>query len=865
MGEVYRATDSHLKRSVAIKVLPASVAGDTDRLARFQREAEVLAALNHPNIAAIYGLEKTPDLTALVMELVEGEDLSVLIARGPIPLADALPLARQIADALEAAHEQGIIHRDLKPANVKIRADGTVKVLDFGLAKAMDPVGTSSGEAMNSPTMTARATQMGMILGTAAYMSPEQARGKAVDRRADIWAFGVVLYELLSGRRAFEGDDISITLASVLKEDVKWEALPADLPASVRRALRRCLEKDPKRRLSAIGDARLELDEAALSPREDRVGPLSSAPAASRGQRALPWSLAALAMIAALAFAVAHLRERPKAAEQVRFSVAPPVGATRRVDGPFAVSPDGRTMAFLAVVPGNVRRLFTRRIDEGEAKPVAGTDNARAVFWSPDSRSLGFITEGGLYRTELDGAAPRRLCDVQPGEGRSLSGTWGRGVIVYASGVAGLWRVADTGGTPSPVTSLDTTKNEVSHRSPWFLPDGRHVLFLALGSGQITGVIWAVSIDDPARTRIAESTGGAAYADGWLLTTTSGARSLVAQPFDPARLTLAGAAQPVRDRLGNATNAGVPGFSVSASALAVERPPPIVHQLTWMDREGRVVGTVGPAKHISDFALAPDERRVAAGISDPESLRRELWLFGREREDGIRLTFGVDARRPMWDQDGRHVYFTTNPNFELWSLTVGSTEPKRFDNPGRFSHFEDVTRDGRYLVLKALAAATPSTVWVQRVGVPAERRALIQGQFAATQARVSPDGRWVAYTLVLPGGAEVFIQPFNGPGERTQISRTGGIGAIWRGDGRELYFEAPDGLMAVAMTEGAGALDVGTPRKLFALHTQGVAPNAPHNVEVAANGQKFLVNTIVGDSDNVPIEVTLNWTNGLTK
>ena len=391
----------------------------------------------------------------------------------------------------------------------------------------------------------------------------------------------------------------------------------------------------------------------------------------------------------------------------VRFRVAAPFGAIRDAGPAFAVSPDGQTIAFRANGAGGVGRLFTRRLDQPDAQPVAGTDNAGLPFWSPDSRSLGFSKDGGFYRTELDGSEPRRLCD-EPGLAAgnlvsSSSGTWSaRGVIVFASIGAGLFRVPDTGGTPVPVTSLDAANKEVLHASPWFLPDGRHVLFLGLAAGQTRGVIRAVSIDDPKRTRIADSSGGAMYADGWLLTTSAATpRGLVAQPFDPDRLKLSGTPQLVRNRLFAATTGGTPGFSLSSSGvLAVDRPPPVVHQLTWMDRIGRVLETIGPAAAIIDFALAPDERRVAAGVNDDDSLKRDLWLFDPQREHGTRLTFQVDTRRPMWSLDSRHVHFTIMPSFELRSLAVGATETERFENPGAFFHFEDVTRDGRYFVFK---------------------------------------------------------------------------------------------------------------------------------------------------------------------
>ena len=373
-------------------------------------------------------------------------------------------------------------------------------------------------------------------------------------------------------------------------------------------------------------------------------------------------------------------------------------------------------------------------------------------------------------------------------------------------------------------------------------------------------------IDDTPRTRVAESNGGAVYSDGWLLTTTAQPRSLVAQPFDPDRLTFHGAPQMIRDGLVRATSNGPAGFSVSSSGvLAVNRPPPVIHQLTWMDRAGRVVGTVGPAAELSEFALSPDEGRVVASLRDVGSLKADLWLFDVHRDERTRLTFQVDTRRPMWALDSRHVYFSrVAATLEMQSLAIGGTGPQPFDNPGGFTHFEDLTRDGRYFVMKS-QFGKPAAIWLQRVGAPAERRLLVEGNFGAVQERVSPDGRWLAFTLTRPGGQEIFVQPFDRPGDRIQVSRTGGTGAMWRADSRELYYESNDGLMAVSMTERGGALEVGTPQKLFPLHTQGFVTNQPHNVEVAANGQKFLVSAIVGDSDNVPIDVTLNWTAGLKK
>ena len=863
MGEVYRATDTNLKRQVAIKVLPASVAGDAERLARFQREAEVLAALNHPNIAQIHGLERSDGITALVMELVEGPTLADRIAQGAIPLDEALPIAKQIAEALEAAHELGIIHRDLKPANIKVRADGTVKVLDFGLAKAMEPAAGSLPSMSQAPTITTPAmmTGVGMILGTAAYMSPEQAKGRTVDRRADVWAFGAVLYEMLTGQRAFAGEDISDTLANVLKVEPDWERLPADVPARIRQVLRACLQKNARQRIEGAQDVRLALEGAF-----DIAVPQTAIPAPvverRRAREYVAWGLATMATLLAIGVSVVYQRAPRQATTLVRFSVAPPADVVRPVGAGFDVAPDGQTLAFAARGADGVFRIFVRRLDAAEAQPLAGTERAaalEALFWAPNGRSVGFAREGGLYRVGLDGSAPIRLCDV-PGN-TFRGGTWGsRGVIVFASAVGGLLQVPDTGGTPAPVTTLDAEAKEVAHLGPWFLPDGRHVLFLALAAGQVRGVIWATSIDDAARTRVVESSGPAAYTAGWLLSTTGPPRGLLAQPFDAERLALQGTPQPIRDRLPLANTAGIRGFAVSSSGvLIVDRPPPTVSQLVWLDRTGREVATMGPRASIPSFALAPDERRVVAQVTDNDAARSDLWLFDAGRENGTRLTYEGDITRPLWALDGRRIYFT-GINFQLRTLTIGATAATAFENPGPFIHFEDVTRDGRYLVFKSLNAL--AEVWIQRVGT-AERRALVQGPFRATRPRVSPDGRWMAYTLDLPSGTEVFAQPFDRPGDRIQLSVKGGLGPVWRDQGLELYYESPEGLMAVPMTERGGALEAGTPQKLFPIRTQGNVRNQPHNVEVAAHGQKFLVNAIVGDSDSAPLEVTLNWMAGL--
>jgi predicted Ser/Thr protein kinase len=599
MGEVYRARDTKLNRDVALKVLPAQVAHDPDRLARLTREAQVLASLNHPNIAGIYGIESA----ALVMEFVEGDDLSKLIASGPMPLSELLPIAKQIADALEAAHEQGIIHRDLKPANIKVKADGTVKVLDFGLAKALGSDASSVIDVMNSPTLTVHATQMGVILGTAAYMAPEQARGKAVDRRADIWAFGVVLYEMLTGRRVFDGDDVSITLASVLKDDPKWHELPADLPPPLARLLRRCLEKDPKRRLSSIADARLELDE-----REPASAIVGAAP--PRHREARPslasrfWpALVGVAITAAAAAAMWPSASRPAIAGVWRLSILAPPGETVFPDSTgVAVSPDGTRVAF---VVGSVARseneLWVRSIDSMVARRLEGTTGAALPFWSPDGTRIGFFTSSKLKIVSASGGRAETLCDAPSGRGA----VWTRAnVILFAPDAGGpLFRMSASGGTPVPVTSLDHARKEYGHRFPTMLPDGDHFLYAALPGKNGKFDILAGSLSDKSSTVVASLEAAPVYAEpGWLLYARQGV--LAALPFDARTLKVTGDPVILGDEpsmiLDPATS-WTAGRSVSLSdsgSLAYYSASSQNTIATWYDANGAPAGALNlPAGH----------------------------------------------------------------------------------------------------------------------------------------------------------------------------------------------------------------------------------------------------------------------------
>ena len=643
MGQVYRATDARLKRQVAIKILPPSLAADPDRLARFQREAEVLASLNHPNIAAIYGLEESAGITALVMELVEGDDLSQRIARGAIPIDEALPIAKQIADALEAAHELGIVHRDLKPANIKVRTDGTVKVLDFGLAKAMTPSGSSSADAMNSPTLSVHATMQGVILGTAAYMAPEQVRGKAVDKRADIWAFGVVLFEMLTGTRAFGEEDVSLTLSKVLQREPDFDALPPMTPARVSQVLRACLRKDPKQRIGDIRDVRLALEGAFETTASHTVAQVTTAAPRRRLARiaALTFAVAVGVLIALAVSAVRSVPEAPL--PETRTEIVTPA-TTQPLD--FALSPDGRQIVFSASSDG-ASRLWLRSLATTAAQPLAGTEGARWPFWSPDGRSVGFMAGNALKRLDLGGGAPQTLAPVTSGGGA----TWNAdGVIVFAPIARGtLMRVSAAGGAITAVTTFGP--GQIALLAPQFLPDGHRFLFTALGAPDASG-IYLGTLEGSAPIRLTPSTSAGMYVPegggragpfrggGWLLWVRGD--TLVAQRLDAAKGELEGKPVTVADGLTDAildTTRGRSVVSVAATGLMAYRTATGgMRRLMWLDRSGAARGTIGDAEAeatLSNPSVSPDGRRVV--VSRTVQGNTDLWLLDGARAS--RFTF----------------------------------------------------------------------------------------------------------------------------------------------------------------------------------------------------------------------------------
>jgi len=823
MGAVYRARDTKLNRQVALKVLPDLFATDPDRVARFTREAQVLASLNHPNVAAIYGIEQG----ALIMELVDGQDLSAIIATGPLPMTDALPIARQIADALEAAHEQGVIHRDLKPANIKVRPDGTVKVLDFGLAKALSSDNAGAPDLQNSPTLTARATQMGTILGTAAYMSPEQARGKAVDRRADIWAFGVVLYEMLTGRRAFEGDDVSITIANVLKDDPRWHDLPTNLPPPLTRLLRRCLEKDPRKRLSSIGDARLELNEDESSSPRAATAAVAVPPA--RSIRSIAFPLAAgILVTAAVAAAMWPRSVNAPRSGVTRLSMLPPSGERLYPDSMgVAVSPDGFTVAYVVGSIGRAEsQLWLRSLDSMKARKLEGAAGVNLPFWSPDGKRLGFMSDGKLKILPITGGRPETLADAPSFRGAS----WGAGnVIVFAPNAGGpLLKVAASGGKAEPATSLDATRKEEGHRMPWFLPDGEHFLYVSLPAHDGKFDAFVGSVSDTSRVSIGSFDAAPVYADpGYLLYARQG--TLVAVPFDVRAMKITGEAISLEDEpssILDPTISWTAGHSVYVSksgALAYYSAPSINTTATWYDANGVATGPLNlPPGHYESIEVSPDGTRGVAvkSVSPSES---SLWLVDLARGNASPFSTGAGRNdAPVWSPDGKRVIWVSDrsgpENFYIKNIDDAQPERLFFESQVMFNGATSWSPDGHWVITNQLDPDTAQNVYAMDASGSKPPVLLVRSRFRDMGGTVSPDGKWLAFTSEESGQFELYAQAFPTPGPHIHLSSEGGITGWWTNDGRQFVYVGADerSLWRVDVQSGA-TLTVGTPHKFATL------------------------------------------------
>jgi Tol biopolymer transport system component len=864
MGEVYQAHDTKLGRDVAIKVLPEAFAHDAERLSRFQREAKMLAALNHPNIATIHGLEQSGDTSYLVMELVSGETLSDRVKRdGAVPIEETLAIAKQIAEALEAAHEKGIIHRDLKPANVKVTPEGKVKVLDFGLAKAF--AGDATIEDIgNSPTLSMAATMQGVILGTAAYMSPEQARGKSVDKRTDIWAFGCVLYELLSGKASFQGEDITDILAAVVRAEPDWNHLPPSTPTKIRDLLRRCLQKDRTLRMQAAGDLRIEIHEALTIPvTVERMEVLKGVRAL--GRQWLIVGLGALFLVAVIAsLATWNLKPSPAPPAQPVSRSVMMLPAGQRLDvgpgtGPAVVlSPDGSLLAYGAV-EGGAHRLYLRAMDSLEAKAIPDTEGAVDPFFSPDGRWLGFFADGKLKKISVSGGAALTIGNTISNSIVPRGASWGsQGMIAFAPTTADpLLQVSDVGGTPQLLTRVE--KGDTGYLWPEFLPGGKAVLFAARvveGSG-----VAVQSIATGERRNLIPGGTQPHYAvSGHLIYAQGG--NLIAAPFDPQRLAIVGLSVPVIEGVLQSPN-GAAQYSISATGSLVYVPGTIQsaqRTLVWVSRNGTEQLLSAPAHSYVQPRVSPDGKRIAVNITEQQV---QVWLYDLTRDTLTRFTFeGSTNSAQAWTPDGKRIAFQSTkegpqPNL-FWQMADGSGGLERLTTSQSRHAPSSWSPDGELLAYVDSTPTTGTDIWVLRLS-DRKVQPFLQTPFNETAPRFSPDGHWLAYVSDESGRNEIYVQPYPGPGGKWQISTDGGTEPVWNPNGRELFYRTVDKMMAVDIVTQP-SFSMGKPQMLFAeryLPTPGSLPN----YDVSPDGQRFLMVKPVEQAQAAPtqINVVLNW------
>ncbi|MEQ1886857.1 MAG: protein kinase [Bryobacteraceae bacterium] len=893
MGQVYKALDTKLDREVAIKILPAEVSQDPEHLSRFEREAKILASLNHPHIAQIYGEidtdggesegEESFDLHGLVMELVPGETLASIMKRGPVPLDLAIRYGRQIAEALEAAHEKGVVHRDLKPANVMVTPDGPqgrmVKVLDFGLAAIPVPASVVPMDRSHAPTLTLSPTRTGVLLGTTAYMSPEQASGQLVDKRADIWAFGVLMWEMLTGKHLFEGSTVAHIVADVLRRDIDFKALPRGTPASTRTLLRRCLDRDPHTRLRDIGEARVALlnQEMHLEPPE---------PAASSLRNPAPaWIAAGLAFLAAVVVGVVHFRETPVLQEPVRFQIPPPEKTSYTNTG--VVSPDGQKIGFVVRSSDGRTMVWVRTLDSLEAHPVMGSEGAAVgPFWSPDSQYIGFGVNsmpGRLKKVLASGGTPQTLCEY---EGGFREGSWNRdGVILFGVDSSGIWRVPENGGAPVQVTAIDGARSEVQHSGPRFLPDGKRFLYHRLSrqaenQGTYIGTITA-GPGQQDLTRLADIETDVIFAQAagkeYLLYVKEGA--LEAVPFDSDRGAITGTPVVVADDVGLTGTYG--WFTASANGTLVyrsERDAVAPNQLIWYDRTGKDVGRIGAQNEpgANELQLSPDGKTIAVTRGD-RFARNGTRVWTAELSRGIfsKLDSSDGTETAMAIAPDGHVLFSSSLNGTLgdiyWMPMGGVDAPELLLKSATQKHPNSVSPDGKYLLYDDHHPTQHEDLWILPLAAPAggERKPI---PFLATPAgesfgQFSPDGKWIAYASDESGRMEVYVQGFapdRSPavgGGKWQISSGGGDKPRWRRDGKELYYLGPDRTLMAVPTRGGASFSPGIATPLFRTRAAGYFP-----YDLAPDG-RFLINTLPEPNAAVPTPITvfIHWASALSK
>ena len=858
MGEVYRARDEKLNRDVAIKVLSAEFSRDADRLRRFEQEAQSAGSLNHPNIVAVYDVGTHDEAPYVVTELLEGESLKDRLQHGPLAQRKAIEFGIQIASGLAAAHGKGIIHRDIKPDNLFVTKDDRVKILDFGIAKLIEPF--SNNSAQTDIATRKVHTDPGSVLGTVGYMSPEQVRGLQVDHRSDIFSFGAVLYEMLSGQRAFRGDSAIETLNSILKDEPKELGGNANISPAMERVVWHCLEKSPERRFQSATDAAFGLESVSgISSGSTQATPLSPRVQPKNRERLVWIALSALLFVIAGAFAIAYFSQPSAAVHSIRLSLSPP--DKNSPPARLTVSPDGQRFVFLANDAEGKRLLWVRPLDSLTAQPLTGTEGAAAPFWSPDSLSIGYFANGKLYRVEASGGRPQTLCNVTDDRG----GAWSPGGVILFAGLEGLNKVSAQGG--SPVVATKISGREEAHHWPYFLPDGRHFVFLADASRSEDHHLRLGTLDSQDTQGFLDAISRVVYAPpGYLLYVRQGA--LVAVSFDARSLKVTGQPVAIADHIASVGGNHEFDFSASDQGVLTYQTSNPNSQLIWFDRTGQELGPAGNPNSYGTLALSPDDHRVAVTLDDADGRAADVWVLDLVRNNISRVTFDpAGDGGPVWSADGSKIIFSSNRSgpqnlFEKGS-SGGGDDRELFRSDAEKSA-TSCSPNGQYLLFNNFFPNNQGGIWLLPLTGDRQPRALLESQsFVQTEGRFSPDGRFITYMSHESGRYEVYVRPFPLTDDKLQISSGGGAYPLWRGDGKELFHITPDGVLMSAELKTAGKLESSIPKELFRTKIKYSARGATYGV--SADGQRFLVNTLTEGDNPAQMTVVLNWTADLKK
>uniref|UniRef100_Q01TY9 Serine/threonine protein kinase n=1 Tax=Solibacter usitatus (strain Ellin6076) TaxID=234267 RepID=Q01TY9_SOLUE len=863
MGEVYRARDTRLDRTVAVKVLASNLTARPDVLQRFEREARAVSTLNHPNICTLHDVGTDNGTPYLVMEYVEGETLADRLERGPLPLAEAWRIAIQIGDALDQAHRRGIVHRDLKPGNVMLagaRGSTHIKLLDFGLAKLPEAHSANAAGSLTSlPTVVQSLTTEGTIVGTFQYMAPEQLEGKEADARSDIFAFGAVLYEMIAGRKAFEGQSQASLISAIMKDEPpSITALQPMSPPALDRLIRQCLAKEPDERWQTVRDLTRELRWISQSSSQIALAP---AVAATRKRRIGAAAIAASVLAIALAaLAAIHFREKAPESRVARFLVDPP-GTFRWFDTP-AVSPDGTQVAFTSATPKG-SSILLRTLDSPVLKPLPGTEEGSFPFWSPDGKNLGFIAQGKLKKLNLASGIVASICEART----SCCGTWSPNDTILFAGESGtrLWRVSAAGGTPAPMPFANSANLSTTRTWPSFLPDGNHFLYSATSARTEDRGVWVGSLDSAPPVRILPDfeTNAQYSAPGYLLFDRNDA--MFAQAFDATRLRLSGEAFPIAEQVSRLIVIAGAHFSVGGGNLAFRTGQPSPGgQLVWYDRAGNRLGTVGPSADYTNPALSPDGRLLAVCVRDPATRKRDIWVYDLARGTSSRLTFDpADDFNPTWSPDGQSIIFASDRKGarDLYRKLASGTGP---DEPlfqsGEDKSPEHWTPDGKFLLFNT--GSLKHDVWMLPLSDTRTPVAVLNGQFSSHESQVSPNGKWIAYVSNESGKSEVFVQNFPPAGGKWPISTAGGMEPQWSRDGSELFYIQDSQLMAVFVKDTGGRFEAGLPKALF---SASLPVGGRNRYVVSPDGKRFLVSTRAEMTTSSPMMIVLNWTASIKK